>query len=622
MEAGDFGYLPENAAMNWPVDHRLDMEHPVHHQPTSELAQANHRQPEQLPSEMPNFRKRKITNSAKPKRAAPGTRQRAWTDDETSALLEFVNSPEFRPQRRSRNKRTVWEPIVEALQVKFGPNDPAITVKRCKERMKTLTGDRYFGLVTSKWEEMKTENGDLTDDDLRELIVSHGLRVDWYEAIKAYKGTQAPCVGKGRSRVQMLCDLDGNLIPDRPSSSCSPPVNDGPSEPFQAISKQNAGKSMKEQIATRFNSMEKSLRSTLLDLAFCADYQGFFHAYNEDVWPLSKICEWLSMVQKRRSLSIYKDVIALNKLGLVKREPYDDEDEESDDELSSYSWIDFGSLGGYEKFFKKAMIKNPAYDTRRSIHDNKVVTFDSASAPSELTVLFLDHCEQLEVVDLSGFPKLRSLTIWRCGKLREMIGWECLLELGRLEIYKYPLLDGYPPLSKIRSLREVRFCENYGEVRCGLRGGELDVSGCVRLQKLEIQRDEALSSIRGLEDLHSLTELELWECKALQNLPDIGHMKDLTHLSIGKTQVEEIRGVEKLLSLKELDCQGSKLKTLPDLGHLPHLQSVHLYQCPVVDDPSSPYYQQQWCRKFNTTDKHVDVSDASDSECHLSDEEV
>ncbi|KAG0625531.1 hypothetical protein M758_2G062800 [Ceratodon purpureus] len=617
MEAGDFGYLPENATMNWPVDHRLVMEHPVHHQPTSELAQANHRQPEQLASEMPNFRKRKRTNSAKPKRAVPGTRQRDWTDDETFALLDFVNSPKFRPQRRSRNKRTVWEPIVEALQVKFGPNDPAITVKRCKERMKTLTGDRYFGLVSSEWEKMKNENVNLTEDDLRELIVSHGLRVDWYKAIKAYKGTQAPCVGQGRSRVQTLCDLDGNLTPDRPSSSCSPPVNDGPSEPFQAIIKQNAGKSLKEQIATRFNSMEKSLRPTLLDLAFCADYEEFFYCI-DDGWSLSKICEWLSIVQKRSCLSIYEDVIALYKLGLVKRDQDDEDDEESDNdrELSSESWIDFGSLRGYEKFFKKAMIKNPAYDTRRSIRKNKaVVTFNSASAPPELTVLFLHDCEHLEVVDLSGFRRLRSLTISQCGKLRKMIGWECLQELGRLEISVCPLLEGYPPLSKIPSLRELLILVDQIKYQCVVRGGELDVSGCVRLQKLKIGDAEALSSIRGLEDLHSLTVLKLWRCKALQNLPDIGHMKDLSRLAISYTPVEEIKGVEKLLSLKKLNCQGSKLKTLPDLSHLLHLQEVKLYECPLVDDPSSPYYQQKY-RKFNTPVKHVDVSDASDSECH------
>jgi hypothetical protein len=309
-------------------------------------------------------------------------------------------------------------------------------------------------------------------------------------------------------------------------------------------------------------------------------------------------------------------VIALEKMGLVSWEHNDEMGEESDHDGADISGlrVDFESLGVNEKFFKKVMERNPAYDTRRRIQDEAMVKFDAMCAPSGVMMLHLGECKELEVVDLSGFRKLRWLSIRECGKLREMIGWECLEELGRLEIHHCPLYDGYPPLQKIPSLQEVYLWpgRDFSTSSPVSQGGELDVSGCVRLRTLQTG-DEALSSIRGLEGLRSLTALELYCSSALRNLPDIGHMKYLTHLIIKGSAVEEIKGVEKLSSLEELDCSGSGLKTLPDLRHLPHLWHVELRSCPVVKDPSSPYYERD-AVQFDRENKHVDVSDTSDSE--------
>jgi hypothetical protein len=62
--------------------------------------------------------------------------------------------------------------------------------------------------------------------------------------------------------------------------------------------------------AKRFNSLNDSQRSTLLDLIFGADFL-VSRAQLNDTWDyncLSKVCEWLSIVQKRRDLAIYEDV--------------------------------------------------------------------------------------------------------------------------------------------------------------------------------------------------------------------------------------------------------------------------------------------------------------------------
>jgi hypothetical protein len=62
--------------------------------------------------------------------------------------------------------------------------------------------------------------------------------------------------------------------------------------------------------AERFNSLEDSQRSTLLDLIFGADFiKDKAETYDEwDNNLLPRVCEWLSIVQKRWDLAIYEDV--------------------------------------------------------------------------------------------------------------------------------------------------------------------------------------------------------------------------------------------------------------------------------------------------------------------------
>jgi hypothetical protein len=250
------GNLSHIAPTIWSADDLLDMAHP-NHQQTFGIAASSHQQAEQLPSCMSNLRKRKRTNSAKPKRAGPVTRERDWTDAETSALLKFVNHPEFRPQRRTRNTKTHWELIVEAIQRELGANS-AITVKRCQERMKTLTGD--YTKVDLEWKKKKTKNENLTSADWHDTIKGCRLTVDWYIAIKEYED---------RSRMQRQGNIDRNLTPDgpdRPSSSHLSTLSD-PLEPVQPTSPQNAGKSITKHVVSFASShlqLKRSLAVVLL----------------------------------------------------------------------------------------------------------------------------------------------------------------------------------------------------------------------------------------------------------------------------------------------------------------------------------------------------------------------
>jgi hypothetical protein len=125
-----------------------------------------HQQPEQIPPVTPD--------SGKGKRK----RLRDWTEEETSVLLECVNLPQFRHQKRNQSYMK-WDAIADEIQKRQVQPDSAITGKRCQERMKTLRG--YYDQVRTK-----KKKASVTEKEWRK---SNGLSVDWwYKAIGDFQG--------------------------------------------------------------------------------------------------------------------------------------------------------------------------------------------------------------------------------------------------------------------------------------------------------------------------------------------------------------------------------------------------------------------------------------------------
>ena len=269
----------------------------------------------------------------------------------------------------------------------------------------------------------------------------------------------------------------------------------------------------------------------------------------------------------------------------------------------------------------------------------------------QIRVLDVYKCSALKEVDLSCFPELRFLSINCCHALTLVTGWEVVTKLGWLEIGECRSYVDFPLVQHLPSLRECMVRELYsvpddfgqcvGLRRLEIRGIEssamnkMDLSMLRFLEVLIIRSCDALTSIQGLSGLHSLTSLDLGECGglngvpglgclkaltylnmrrsgvddisgvqelhsltslllegcgSLKELPFLGHLKALTVLDVGSTSVEEIPGVRYLVSLENLYCGYSKVKWLPDLHHLPHLQEVWVRKAPLSEVESSLVY--------------------------------
>lgn len=315
--------------------------------------------------------------------------------------------------------------------------------------------------------------------------------------------------------------------------------------------------------------------------------------------------------------------------------------------------LNFLRLGVYAKFVRKVASKNPDFDTYRRIWDiESLSSFKSLSMPQRITTLTLGNCLQLVEADLSNLPKLRCLVITGCIQLEVVTGWEDLQELGWLTIQECPSYHNLPTVQCLPSLKnyfisQVEFNDQLPwklepEVTQYFRLSRLvpEVKQFVRLCRLEVYQNKqlkesgdlsllkclqvlrfrychALSSIRGLSGLLSLRTLDLSFCCALSWLPSVATMKSLTVLDIFATAMEEIIGIEELVSLEKLDCTRSNLKRLPDLYHLPQLQHIRLLGTSLVNDPSSIYFGKDLVELYGDEERrmeHVDISDISDSE--------
>ena len=95
---------------------------------------------------------------------------------------------------------------------------------------------------------------------------------------------------------------------------------------------------------------------------------------------------------------------------------------------------------------------------------------------------------------------------------------------------------------------------------------ELDIAPCPLVEKLRICYDVRLLRLSGLEGLQQLTELNLYGCSSLTELHGLEHLQQLTALNLfgcgGLGMLPE--GICELKSLRKLDLNYMKLKTLPD----------------------------------------------------------
>ena len=139
--------------------------------------------------------------------------------------------------------------------------------------------------------------------------------------------------------------------------------------------------------------------------------------------------DWCTLTYRWMYISSQVSMLVMKKLVHL----WDPEDE-------GVSRVDWSRFRVFDKFVKKVIRNNPAFDTHRHFKnldvEKKFMSAREFCAPQQMRALILDGCEGLEKVDLRGLRKLRLLVIRECPVLKEVTGWKYLRELGWLEIFR------------------------------------------------------------------------------------------------------------------------------------------------------------------------------------------
>ncbi|XP_056165221.1 disease resistance protein RPV1-like [Syzygium oleosum] len=177
-----------------------------------------------------------------------------------------------------------------------------------------------------------------------------------------------------------------------------------------------------------------------------------------------------------------------------------------------------------------------------------------------LQVLDLGWCEGLRCTpDLSAFTQLKILPLSGCFDLEHLHP-----SVGKLK--SLVSLD----LSECRRLKELP--EEVGELK-GLEELVLDDSGITAIPT-------SIGSLRKLKKLHA------GGCRSLREIPSsIGDLRNLQHLDLSGFGIEKLpSAIGDLSSLQRLELWGDKLRSLPQLSSLIHLEKLRLRECHLLED--------------------------------------
>ncbi|KAK3417828.1 hypothetical protein EUGRSUZ_H03809 [Eucalyptus grandis] len=189
-----------------------------------------------------------------------------------------------------------------------------------------------------------------------------------------------------------------------------------------------------------------------------------------------------------------------------------------------------------------------------------------------LEELRLEELQQVKIIpDLSNLNKLEGLMVSDCGNLIEIHG-DFPPSLKGLMILECGSLQKLPDLSSLKGLQrvEIEGCRKLNVVY---------LSNLKTLSYLKIS-DSAISEIRGLNHLENLHELQLGELQQVEILPDLSNLNKLELLYVSDCgNLVEIQGnfPPSLKSFRIWDC-GS-LQKLPNLSSLEGLERVVLKGC-------------------------------------------
>lgn len=212
------------------------------------------------------------------------------------------------------------------------------------------------------------------------------------------------------------------------------------------------------------------------------------------------------------------------------------------------------------------------------------------------------------ILDLTGAPNLESFDgVAKLLRLKSLIAIDCPKLAAATGVEKHPSLtelvltdsSGFVDASAIRGLPSLDTLDLSGaEKLAGIDLSSLpnlknlylsrcramtslDVSAVPLLRQLYLDGCAGIESLRGLESLTALTDLDVSNASSLESLAGVGKLGALIVLDIRNVELGDFTEIGTLPELRVLRMGGqSKLETLEPFSGLAGLREIHLEACP------------------------------------------
>ncbi|XP_068343084.1 putative disease resistance protein RGA3 [Pyrus communis] len=197
-----------------------------------------------------------------------------------------------------------------------------------------------------------------------------------------------------------------------------------------------------------------------------------------------------------------------------------------------------------------------------------------------LETVKIEDCGNLESFQISPSQSLQKLKIVGCPKLR-CTSIQSLPSLRDLVIERCTTLEGDLSLNGCTSLRELRIedCDGFTSILSGLHS-------CTSLRTLCIMDCRNLRTLsgHGLQTPVSLEYMQIWDCPNLEAIPSLDNLTSLTELDISRcgrlTSIPS--GLASCTSLTELSvwcCDNLISLADHNVSSLQSLSRLELYKC-------------------------------------------
>jgi len=251
----------------------------------------------------------------------------------------------------------------------------------------------------------------------------------------------------------------------------------------------------------------------------------------------------------------------------------------------------------YNSISEISNLENLTNLERINLSHNYIKEIIGLDTLKNLRILNLEGNQIEEIKNLENLVNLRELNLSENKEISDIKGLEKLINLDVLLLFNNYSIKEIKGLENLRNLRILDISKDIGMITFNVLSADIDwvapfqegMDFMEHYRNQEIlnknhddywnrlyEAREYIGEIKGLERLINLEELQL-EGNSILEIKGLEQLENLKILNLSKNKIKEIKGLERLKKLKILALDGNEIEVLKGLENLKCLKSLFLH---------------------------------------------